>query len=143
MKPDPLEHQLRQQSFRPLPAEWRGQILAAATAAGRQHGAAPLPIRGWLLGLLYPAPRAWAALGLAWALILVLNVLAVPDDLPRSGAIAEVRALPPVLRLALVEQQRLRAELLGTNYTELPPMKLRRQEHLGPHTMLSGVSAAC
>ena len=143
MKPDPLEHQLRQQSFRPLPAEWRGQILAAAEAAGRQHGTDPFPIRGWLLGLLWPAPRAWAALGLAWALIAVLNVLAIPDDRLRSGSIAEVRTLPPVLRLALVEQKRLRAELLGTNYTELPPVKSRRDERLGPHTMLSGITAAC
>ena len=73
-----FEEQLREQPFRSMPAEWRSQILSAATAecrggapvflerAGRRERRATSNI---LRGLLWPHPVAWGALAAVWLLI--------------------------------------------------------------------------
>jgi hypothetical protein len=71
-----FEEYLRRQSIRPVPAQWRGEILRAARA---QPVASP-----WWREWLWPSPRAWAGLAAAWGVILLLTVTA-PDERAAGG----------------------------------------------------------
>jgi hypothetical protein len=71
-----FEECARRQSIRPVPAQWRGEILRAA---GAQPAASP-----WWQEWLWPSPRAWAGLAAAWGVILLLTITA-PDEGAASG----------------------------------------------------------
>ena len=79
-EPDPFENTLRALQRRPLPAQWREEMLQAATAQ-------PQPMRTprWLL----------AGWGLAWAatLVMYLTTPAGPDTPPATG----MSSTPPLL----------------------------------------------
>jgi hypothetical protein len=86
-----FEESLRRQSIRPIPGEWREEILRAArdgrdAARRRPVGAARLPCFWWR-EWLWPCPRAWAGLAAAWGIILLLNVTA-PEEPPVVGQLA-------------------------------------------------------
>jgi len=107
---DPFEQRLRRQSVKPLPAEWRAQILAAAEPTP------PAPRASWraviqsrLSALLWPYPKAWAGLAGVWVIILCLNI-STGDHSPSPGART---SLPPDALVQLQQQQKLYAELLG------------------------------
>ena len=72
-----FEESLRRQSIRPVPAQWRGEILRAARA---QPAASP-----WWREWLWPHPQAWGALAAAWGIIILLHVAA-----PMPGAVVSV-----------------------------------------------------
>jgi len=122
MKPDDLEDRIARQPWRPIPAEWREEILAAVRQARRlaQTPTVASPTPGWRLLLstlnsqlstfLWPSPKAWAGLAALWIVILGVN-LAARDTTPAPGA---KPAAPPSRELlqALAEQKRLLAELL-------------------------------
>jgi hypothetical protein len=76
-----FEEYLRSQSIRPIPSEWREEILRAAQP---KPAAAP-----WWREWLWPCPRAWAGLAAAWGIILLLNVTA-PEDTAATGQVASV-----------------------------------------------------
>jgi len=103
MKTD-FEQRLQSQPLRPVPPEWRGDILSAARAAVPHPGpAAGAPIRRLLSEWLWPHPVAWAGLAASWALVAVLNtaaggpVLAAfrPTPLSASALAVEVRGTEP------------------------------------------------
>ncbi len=76
MNPEDFESQLRQQSLRSLPSEWRREILATAAKNVRSTAAAPVPQRsglGGLAALFWPHPGAWAGLAATWVAIAALN----------------------------------------------------------------------
>src|SRR5580658_6807659 len=93
---DDFENYLRSQSVRPIPTEWRAEILRAAKARQEPR---PTELNGrarllpsqtslpWWHEWLWPCPRAWAALAVAWGIILLLNVT-VPDGSPATGQVA-------------------------------------------------------
>jgi hypothetical protein len=79
-----FEESLRRQSLRPIPIEWRAEILRAArdgrhAAAHRSHP--------WWREWLWPCPRAWAGLAAAWGIILLLHVTA-PEEPAGAGQVA-------------------------------------------------------
>jgi hypothetical protein len=74
-----FEESLRRQSIRPVPAQWRGEILRAARA---QPAASP-----WWREWLWPHPQAWGALAAAWGIIILLHV-AAPGDSAEKGKTA-------------------------------------------------------
>lgn len=115
--------------MRPIPAEWRDEILdAARRAGGRQLSTLnPQPV-SWWRELLWPCPQAWAGLAVAWCLILLLNV-ASRDATAIATATARGRtALPSKeLLMALREQKRLFGELVGPlTPIELPATSVPR-----------------
>lgn len=100
MNSDDFEQRLQRQPLRPLPPEWRADILAAARAGTVPSPLPPRPsslvclLRDWL----WPHPLAWGALAAGWALVVVLNsaaggpVLTAMGPLPPSAVAWAARA---------------------------------------------------
>lgn len=88
-----FEDYLRRQPLREIPPSWRARVLAHAKPS-------PGRWREWL----FPAPRAWAALGAAWIVIFCLY-LATPKGPPPGVGPAPSFA-------SLQEQARMMAQLL-------------------------------
>ncbi len=114
---DQFEQRLQRQALRPVPVAWREEILSAARAAAsrpepmtRAPSGSPA-FAGWMWNLLWPNPRAWAALAGAWLAIGGVNValrepslqVLTADSTPASS---EERDL-------LRQQEQMLAELVG------------------------------
>src|SRR5438128_8423589 len=122
MNTDDFEERLQRQSLRPIPREWRREILDAARRAGdpqlstlRSKATAedgltinPQPT-SWGRELLWPCPQAWAGLAAAWVLILALNAAT-----REPVRVANSAGAPPAreVLMALKEQKRLLRELI-------------------------------
>jgi hypothetical protein len=110
---DNFEQKLQRQPLRQVPAEWRGEILAAATSCHSSRVTCLSflsTLNAQLSTLLWPHPRAWAGLAAIWILILVVN-FSMRDKTPVS---AEKSSSPsPEVIVELRQQQRLLAELIG------------------------------
>ena len=106
-----FEQQLQSQPLRELPRAWRSQILAAAAPP------APPNKFSWLTAWLWPHPRAWAGLAVAWVLIFLLRVSA-----PEDAGVARNAAPVSFQSMALLRQQTLlMAQLLGSmDASDLP-----------------------
>src|SRR5213083_2284582 len=136
MNTDDFEKRLQRQSMRPVPREWRGEILDAARRAGyhqlstlRSKATAedgstlnPQPT-SWWRELLWPCPQAWAGLAAAWVLILALNAAT-----REPVQVVTAQSTPPAreVLMALKERRRLLAELAG------PPAQVEPQNPLAP-----------
>lgn len=118
MKPDNFEQRLQRQPLRPVPLEWRTDILAAARTAQPPVHVARLTPHAWLstlnsqlATLLWPHPKAWAGLAAIWVVIGLLNVSIHEDSTPRL--IAKSTPPSPEVLVELRQQQKLFAELVG------------------------------
>ncbi len=122
MNTEDFEKKLARQPLKPIPGEWRQEILRAARNARRANQAQDrneLSIASaWatfyarLSALLWPCPQAWAGLAVIWAGILGLHISMREDSPPTSiHTIASSRQVTP----SLAEERRLLAELLGPN----------------------------
>lgn len=112
---DQFELRLQGRPLRPVPPDWREEILRAARAAAT--GPAPVAkdywsaAAAWLRSLLWPHPRAWAGLSALWLVILGLNLAGRE---PSPQALAGSAAPPsPQMRELLRQQEQLLAELVG------------------------------
>lgn len=102
-----FEKQLQRQPLRELPRDWRVEILAAASpAAGSRSSTLLSRLSSWF----WPCPRAWAGLGVAWLVILGLNLAGGKSPSQAANAIA------PCSNEALLElrqQQLMLAKLIS------------------------------
>ncbi len=114
---EPFERRLSRQPFRQIPGGWREEILAAANdavatryAARGAHPSFLSTLNSQLSTILWPHPAAWAGLAAAWVFIFAVDV-SIRD---RSPVAVEKSAPPsPEVMVALRQQQRLLAELIG------------------------------
>src|SRR5262245_13389332 len=135
MNPDDFEEQLRRQPIRPVPREWRGEILGTARRASDSQPSTIIPQpASWWRQWLWPCPQAWAGLAAAWLVVCLLN-WAARD--PVHVANTSKAAPAPELFLALKEHRRLVAELIGTPTTLEPakPFEPRPRSEI-PHPAL-------
>ena len=115
MKPDDFEQKLQCQSLRQLPAEWRSEILDAATSrhssCATRHSFFPT-FNLQLSTLFWPHPKAWAGLAAVWILI-----FAVDFSMRGTTPVMAEKAAPPSLEVIveLKQQQRMLAELIGSS----------------------------
>ena len=136
MKPDDFESQLRRQPRRPVPAEWRAEILEAAQAANARLSAldsrpSPAP---WWREWLWPCPQAWAGLAALWIVIIGLNA----EPPATSAAAASPSATPtPEMKTALAAQRRELARLLDLPIQPASPAAIPgpRSDHSSPSTV--------
>jgi len=131
-----FEDRLRRQSLKPIPAEWREDILRHAARSCEVRSAAVVrppslfeALRSRLAVLLWPAPRAWAGLATVWAAILVMNLSGGRE----STTPAMATALPVAqTRQTLKQRQLLLAELAG--YSEAREAVQPRGTSPGPRS---------
>ena len=124
MNTDDFEKRLQRQDMRPIPREWRGEILDAARRASAHQRSTPNSrTTPWWRELLWPCPQAWAGLAAAWVLILALNA-----ETREPVQVATARSTPPAreVLMAFKERRRLLAELVG------PPVQVEPQKPLAP-----------
>lgn len=109
--PTDFEKRLSAVTLRPVPGEWKAGILAAAgraslTPSNQEDKRDPRQrVTSFFYSLLWPHPRAWAALACLWVVIAVLNLsgpkgdalLANTDPLPQRTAEALLADLEHVI----------------------------------------------
>jgi hypothetical protein len=110
MNSDDFEKHLQHQPLRPIPKEWRAEILRQATAGSRPPVLDRRP--SFLSALFWPHPKAWAGLAAVWVLIFALR-FASQDKLPKMAQSSSLASQEIVV--SLKEQQQILAELMGTN----------------------------
>jgi hypothetical protein len=116
---DNFEQRLSRQPLRPIPPDWRAEILAAAREAQSVPRASRLTPHAWLVTLnhqlstfFWPHPKAWAGLAAVWVLIFAMN-FSMRD--PSSHVVAKSAPPSPEVLVELKKQQRMFAELVGAN----------------------------
>ena len=109
MNTNDFEQLLARQPLRPVPNEWRQDILGASGAATPSAGASRgVEVVAWWRAWLWPCPQAWAGLAAAWCVILGLHVAF------EKGSPSSIHRPAPTsaqVCLAFEEQRRLLAEL--------------------------------
>ena len=141
MNPDDFEQRLSRQPLRPVPAEWRAEVLARAgspslTAATIAASAPKSPARAFepstftsqLREWLWPCPQACAALAAVWVLLLVLHF--TQRD-PASAQLAKT-SVPSAMPYVWREQQKLLAELFPLEPTAPPRPRVQPAPVLPP-----------
>src|ERR1041385_2153865 len=121
-----FEKRLAREQWRPIPPEWRQEILQAGANAKALER--PPESSTWWHVLFWPVPRAWAAfaglwiiLGIASATMPSVDPPAMVVSAPGTAAMAEARR----------EQQQLAAELFSSahrNHSVTPAQPRPRSE---------------
>ena len=110
MNSDDFEKRLQRQTVRPIPSEWRHDILQATNAASNPDVAPKsATFRSMLVEMFWPCPQAWVGLAAIWIVILASSITT------REPKVIMVKAPPPSreFKMAMKEQRRLYLELMG------------------------------
>lgn len=121
MKPDEFEQQLRNQPLRPVPPEWRAEIIDTARRASRRQAAAPVRQSApWWREWLWPSPQAWAGLAAVWLFLLGLHFTGPADS---ASSTVQTQSPTPEIRMALAAQRLEMTRLLDGPVESTPPSK--------------------
>lgn len=123
MSSDDFEKRIQRQTIRPIPGEWRQEILEAAqnNLVEARQGFLPT-IVSQLSTLLWPCPQAWAGLAAIWIVLFALNFATrEPETVMAKSAPPSPEAIA-----AMKAQRKLYLELAGLNTKEAaePPKKI-------------------
>ena len=107
MNDSDFEKHLQRQPLRQIPGEWRAEILQKATASAPST-LDPRP--SLLSALLWPNPKAWAALAAVWIAIFAFH-FSTQQNSPQMAK----KLGPPSSEIIarLKDQQQVLAELIG------------------------------
>jgi hypothetical protein len=124
---DHFEQRLRRQPLRQVPSAWRDEILVSASVNRRNPPVRELKFAAALWHeLIWPCRRIWVGLAPVWLALLVFNV----THSDRGQIVTAKSTMPPgELRLALQEQQRILAEIIGPKPPASPAEPPRRPNH--------------
>jgi hypothetical protein len=118
---DDFEQQLQRRPMRPVPAEWRADILSAAKAVSdTQHetrNTQSLAMKLWQ-ELIWPCRRVWLGIAAIWFVVLACNMSM--DDSPKVVA-SQTPPPTPEMMAALREQKQLLVQLLEPVASSPPP----------------------
>jgi hypothetical protein len=138
---DQFEQRLRRQPVKPVPADWRAEILAAARAA-RPVERPAASRNSWFVSLLHEIlfsvranSKGWAGLAAVWVLIVALN-LSMQTSAPASALAEKTVPATPERIAELKQQQRMFAELDGL--TTPPDADRPKAPPLPPHSQRAG-----
>ncbi len=130
---DDFEQQLQRRSVRPVPGEWRAEILGAAKAVSDTQPAPHSLLSGHAIRntqpflsvfkpsfvvvklwqeLIWPCRRVWLGLAAIWFVVLAVNLAS--NDTPKFAA-NQMPAPTPEMVAALREQKKLLVQLLDPN----------------------------
>jgi hypothetical protein len=116
MNPDEFEQDLKRRTIRPVPTEWRAEILRAANAAAFTAHASPTTpsllasIYHQLSSILWPSPLAWGGLAALWMVAAGFIYASSSDS--KTTVMAQSAQPSTELKTALREQRRTLAQLL-------------------------------
>jgi hypothetical protein len=115
---DNFEKHLRDQSFRPVPARWRAEILQAAREAGVANASPSAGVWWWdsFRAWLWPHPVAWASLAAAWLVIGSVDFASRPRLVAGASKAGRAAAV-----FTLQDQQRALAEFLDDSRPDATP----------------------
>ena len=124
--PDDFERRLALQTWRPIPAPWRREILGDRN---------PAPT-GWIAirEFLWPAPWAWGAVAAAW--LLVAGFFTAAEWTAKTGATLAGRETQP--RGNPLHDWQHRQALLSALLEETPPLERRPTALPRPRSGLPG-----
>jgi len=121
MRPGDFEQKLSRQPLKPIPADWRAEILAAAREIQASRRSSFLIRPSWrvtlkrqLTSLLWPHPTAWAGLAAVWLLALAVH-FSLRDQSPELAVKASPQS--PEVVAELRQQRQLYVDLLGKTET--------------------------
>jgi hypothetical protein len=125
MNNDDFEENLRSTSLKPVPPEWRRQILHAAERERNRTMARNEQSVGivWLVSWLWPSPVAWGGLAALWLIILGASLSPTSPGVASSELRAETKSPRPV---SLAEQRALLSHLLEPALSESSPANSHR-----------------
>jgi hypothetical protein len=108
MNGERFEQELKRQALRPVPADWRQEILAAAREANVTGPRGKEDAAGWWVGWVGIRRVAWGGLAAAWVLIFGLNWAA---NRPGGAGAVESVFSPAVVAMAWQQSQQIAAGL--------------------------------
>lgn len=154
---DDFEQQLQRRPMRPVPAEWRAEILSAAKAVSDTQPApySPLsghatrntrPFRSFITPqfvamklwqeLIWPCRRVWLGIAAVWFVVLVVNL---STDESTQVAASQMPAPTPEVMAALREQKQLLVQLLDpVAASSTPPVAAPRPRSETRETAMLG-----
>jgi hypothetical protein len=124
-----FEKKLQEQKFRPMPEEWRREILSTLPSAGSAERPRFLArLNGYVTALLWPNPKAWAAMATIWIGLLVIGATNNSD----STQMTKDAGPRPVEYLRALQEQR---QILALLFNEaLPPAESPKSDRPRPRT---------
>jgi len=132
MNPEDFEQQLSRRPLRPLPPEWRAEILGAVQAAANviESPTAPLPVRKPFVvtlwrELFWSCRRIWGGLAAIWVAVAAINTAI--DDSPRASVASAPRQSRD-WKLALQAQREMVRQLLKQDAPPVAVAPDRRSE---------------
>jgi hypothetical protein len=116
-----FENHLGKQPIKPVPADWKNDILREAHRSAPQQvrdASAFESLRNWLRDLLWPSPAAWGGLAALWAVLLAIGSIPAGENAEMLGSSTPLT--PRQVELVKQQKEWLREELAAGDLVLAP-----------------------